>query len=188
VIQLFEALRYKRFRLPLGSTVFHSRSHLELRFHGVTRNSGVPEPPGTPGSRSPLDLRFPSVARNTGFLESPGTKGFRNPGTLGSRSQPDFRVPGVTRNSEFPESPRTTGSRSHPVLRVCESPGTPCSRHTRNYWFPESPEIRVSGFPEIRVPGVTWNSGFLGSPGTPDSRSNLEPCVPIVTRNCGSTE
>jgi len=52
----------------------------------------------------------------------------------------------------------TLGSRSHTELRVPGSSGTPVYRSQ----------------PDLQVPGITWNSGFLESPGNLASRIQPE--------------
>ena len=59
----------------------------------------------------------------------------------------------------FPESRGTLGSRSQPDLRVSK------------LGYPNHPEMRVPESSELRVPRVTWNSGFTVLPVTPDSPS-----------------
>lgn len=140
----------------------------ESRFQdGVTRNAGFTESPGTSGSRGHTELRVPD------------------------QSHPQIRISGVNRNSGFPEShgfPESTGTPgtwSRTELRAeTINPGSRNSGITDSSGTPDSPEIWV--------PEVTRNSGFLGSPGTPGLRSHLKMWVrgarwkPELSRTLGS--
>ena len=143
----------------------------------------------TPGSRSGWvqDAGYPGDSGNRSHTEHHSEP--REPGVRSSQSYLQIRDPGVTRKSWFPESPRAPGSRSHRVTRnfgFAESPTGPGSRSdprgvtrkrvTRNYRFPEPPEICV--------PGVTRNSLFTMSPGTPGSGTLRSRVIP-KTRSAG---
>jgi len=152
-------------------TVFRPSSRAQNCKYGVRylsdRNSGFLESPETPASRSHPKLRVPGVTRKSAISESSGFH--ESPGTPGSRIHPEIRVPGVIRksgypsprNSVFPESPRTPSSRSHT--------GPPIHAENR------VPEVTLCSLshPDLRVFGVTRNSGFLDSPVSPGDETRV---------------
>lgn len=126
-------------------------------------------------------MRVSGTNRNSEYSESPGNSVF-----LQSHIIP---VSWSHRNFGFPESPGTPGSRSQPELL-----------HNIVTGKPEFPDLvpgvnlksGLRSHMEFQISGITRNTGFPESLGTPGSLSHMELrvsgvnqkfCVPGVTRN-----